>query len=192
MATEAPDERERSDSFWGDVTDYGNYGLRFDSLEEVTDSADLVVVGRVVDLTEVVEYPPGPDDFVYRYTYGIVDVNEVIKGEAHLSLDGYIHVRELGFEDMDSTRLPHNQALLFLMEEEGLLGPPDDPDTLRPEYHYVRANPYQTAIRQVGGVVDIVDGPRGWVEVFGPFPSDLDGRKFDLLLESVRQIATRS
>ena len=189
--------RERSDWFWGGVSDFGMYGFTYDSLAEITKDSHLVVLGRVIDVrlgqVETFESPPEGSGIgsTQNVIFGVIAVDEVLHGQAEMKVPGQVLVARTGRQNMTAADLPDGQVLLFLKnyaqlrEEEGV-GPSPDADD---RFYYSRPNGYQCVLRDINGIVRIVDGPRGWVEALGPFPSQLDGRPFQEILDRVRELA---
>jgi hypothetical protein len=192
-------EHERSELFWAGVSHFGLYGQTYDSLVELTRAAELVVRGSVTDFRPGVIQPFGADlpgnlGAPLRTVFGIVTIDEVLKGEPVSRTTGTIEVAELGWPDMSVADLPQDEVILFVMnhaQQRVDLGvpPSKDPDD---RFHYERPNGYQCVLRNVDGNVEIIEGPRGWKEAFGPFPSQLDGRRFEDVVDRVRQIALGS
>lgn len=188
-------ERERSEIFWGRVSNFAPYGHTYDSLADITAAAHLVVRGRIVDLELGQVHPFGadlPDDISAPYPeiFGVVEITEVLKGEPVSRTPGLIEVAGLGRSSMTIDDLPGGEFIIFLMNhaqqrEERGLPPSADPDD---RFHYERPNGYQCVLREIDGVIDIIDGPAGWEEAFGPFPSGLDGKPIDELAEDLRAL----
>lgn len=189
--------RERSDWFWEGVSAFGRYGFTYDSLAEITKDSHLVVLGRIVDTQrgqlESFEAPPEESGIgsTHNVIFGVVAVDEVLKGEPEMKVAGQVLVARTGLPDLAAADLPQGQVLLFLKnyaqlrEDEGV-GPSSDADD---RFYYSRANGYQCVLRDINGTTRIVDGPRGWEEALGPFPSQLDGRPFHEVLDRVRALA---
>lgn len=194
ISTAAISEADRriSDMFWSTVTDYGHYGYVYDSLDEMIGDSHLVVRGSLVGFSTGIRYPFGSDFGAsigpWTETFGTVRVLEVLKGQPVWRTFGQIEVVALGWPDMSEDDLPSGEVLLFLKNdsqwrEEMSVDPNPDSDT---QFHYVRANPYQTALRDIDGVIDLIDGPKGWQDAFGPFPSELDGILYADTVETIR------
>jgi hypothetical protein len=191
-------DRVRSDRFWQSITHFAAYGYRYDSMDEMVADAHLIVRGRVTSLRAgtIDRFedggPRGTD--AMRVTFGIVTITEVLKGDPQSRDAGTIEVARLGWSWMTEDDLPSEEVLLFLKNyaqmrvEEGapVASTSDD------RFHYARANGYQCALRNLDGVVDLVDGPPGWEQDFGPFPSDQNGRPFADVVVEVRQLAGSS
>jgi hypothetical protein len=189
-------EKQRSDFFWGKVTNFAVYGHTYDSLDEITRAAHVVVRGRVTDLRLGEVQPFGrdlPDEMAQPYPeiFGSVSIDEVLKGDPIMRTPGFIEVAGLGRSSMSVADLPEGEFIIFLMnharqrEERGLAAS-DDPDD---RFHYERPNGYQCVLRNSNGSVDIIDGPEGWEEALGPFPSGLDGVAFDAIVKQIRVFA---
>ena len=197
VPTPSPDEDARSDLFWEQVTDFGPYGLTYDSLADITRKVHLVVRGRLVGLTsgsvEAFGEDVPPDLAVTRQTLGVVEIDEVLKGEPLMKSPGTVQVAGLG-DGMTVAELPDDEVILFLMnhaqlrQEQGVL-PAEDPDDV---YYYARPNGYQGVLRNSVGRVEIVEGPRGAQDLWGPFPWVLDEEPFDEVVERVRKIVAET
>ena len=188
-------ERERSDWYWGSVSDFEMYSFRYDSLSEITTDAHLVVVGRVVDvqLGQVEPFESAAEvPSSMPVVFGVVAIDEVLKGEPEMQVAGQILVARLGRTGMSAADLPRGRVLLFLKNyalwrsEGGYEVSPDAAD----RFYYTRPNGYQCVLRDIDDTVRIVDGPDGWEAALGPFPSQLDGRPFEEVLDRVKELAT--
>ena len=94
---------------------------------------------------------------------------------------------------MTADQLPTEEFLIFLNNDNQWrldLGEHPSPDS-DAQYQYVPPNPFQTAFRDVDGHIDLIPGPRGWEQAFGPFPSQLDGQKYTDVVNATRQAATK-
>jgi hypothetical protein len=186
-----------SDRFWAYATDYDNYGSVWESIDAMTNDVDLVVRGELIAVktgersqysAEFRKFPPIPT------TFGVVRVLEVLKGDAISHEPGTVEVVGLGWPDMTSKDMPSEEFLLFLNNDSAWRArlkedPNPDGDD---QYHYVRPNGYQAAFRNLGGVISLVEGPPGWQNAFGPFPSQLDGTPYAQAVEMVRQAVAGS
>jgi hypothetical protein len=197
--SDEPSDPERSDRYWERVTHFGLYGLTYGSLAEITRAAHLVVRGTVTDFRPGAIAPFGGDlpNAVAQpmpTTFAIVSVAEVLKGEAVKRPDGTIEVADLGWSSMTKADLPTDEVIIFLLNHARQREQFGNPSSRDPEdrFHYQRPNGYQCVLRNVDGEVGIVDGPKGWREAFGPFPSGLEGRPFESTAEQVRRIAQES
>ena len=103
---------------------------------------------------------------------------------------GTILIASTGWE-LSADELPEGEVVLFLhnyaqlRQQHGVEPSADEND----RFYYSRPNGYQCVLRDIGGKVRTVDGPRGWEEAIGPFPSQLDGQPFDDVLERIRTVA---
>lgn len=185
-------EAERSNAFWEANSDFAPTNFRYASLAEMTGGSHLIVLGRVVG-TEERELQPfeagGPAPGGRRVIFGIVTIDEVLKGEAIARMPDAILVARLGATEQRAEDIPSGQVVLFLMHyprmrAEAGVGLSADPND---RFYYARPNGYQCALRNLGGAVRIVDGPEGWEEALGPFPAPLDGEPFEDLLAAIRQ-----
>lgn len=191
-SSRAMSEEERSDWFWTEVSDFGAYGQTYSSLADITRAAHLVVRGRLIDVIEGDVWPFGDDlpaEFAKPYPemFGIVVVDQGLKGEPIMRTPGTIEVAGLGAPGMTAADLPKGEFIIFLMNhalqrEEG--GRPRSPDE-NDRFHYERPNGYQCVLRLKDGVIDIIDGPTGWEENIGPYPSGLDGLTVESIFERI-------
>jgi hypothetical protein len=156
-------------------------GYDFGTLEEIAGGSHLIVVGRIVGRASGTSDPEGFPQF------GVIAVDQSLKG-VPMSLDGQtILVKDLVVESISDEELPAGQVILFLKNyaqmriDEGL-PPAEDPNDT---YQYFLPNRYQSFVRSVSGIVVIIDGPPGWWAQYGPFPSDFDGRPVDALLAAI-------
>lgn len=185
-------ERERSERYWNAVTDYGLYGQRYDSLEDITRAVHLVIRGRVTGFQPGQIHPFASDLGPRQTIFGIVTVDEVLKGEPQMKVPGTVLVAELGWPDMTLADLPSGEAIFFLMnyaqqrEEDGVAPSADEND----RFYYARPNGYQAVLVNLGGRVEVPADPADdWPSSFpSKFPARLDGVAFDEVAASVRDI----
>lgn len=182
-------ERERSDRFWGALSHFEHQGvLHYGSLAEITGDSHLIVRGRVTGIqTGQLELFDGS---VIGMVFGVVRIDEVLKGAPEAKTPGTILVAELAQAGMPEADLPAGEVLLFLKNyaQERIDTGNDqakDPDD---RYYYSRPNSYQSVLRRFDGVVEIVDGPPGWEQALGPFPSRLDGHSFVQTINRIRAL----
>ncbi|MGA7306929.1 MAG: hypothetical protein WBW88_18795, partial [Rhodothermales bacterium] len=114
----------------------------------------------------------------YPEIFGLVAIDQVLKGSPLEQTPGVIKVAGLGTVGMTADDLPQGEFIIFLMNHalqraEG--GRPESPDP-DDQYHYERPNGYQAVLPDIGGKVSVIQGPPGWEDALGPFPSGLDGR----------------
>lgn len=183
-------ERERSDWFWSRVTHFGAYGFTYESLAEITADAHLVVRGRVIGRQDgQLELFDGT---VTDVQWGVVSVDEVLKGSPQGKTPGAILVEDLG--NVEATvDLPNGDVILFLKNyaqlrvDEGS-APSSDADD---RYYYGRPNGYQCVLRNLDGQVG-VPKPFNWNGDLGPFLARIDGQPFDDVVNRVRAMAVDS
>ena len=159
----------------------------------MTADAHLVVRGRVVDYSsgtvQTFEKVEGLENL--PVLIGIVAIEEVIKGIPVTKAPGTIRVARLVPPNPSGAEFPTGEVVLFLKNyaqwrvDEGVAASTDPEDI----FLYDRPNGYQAVLRNVAGVTTLFDGPPGWQEAFGPFPSELEGRMFEQLLNDLRQAA---
>lgn len=186
-----PSQRELSDRFWGYVTRFVPGGYGYETIRQITEGSHLVVVGRVVGRSSGDSTSNDCRQWAGYAPYGVVAISEVLKGEPHSMPPGTILVAGLASDSIDDGNLPTGQVVLFLKNyaqmrvDEGV-PPVDDPDDA---FHYFLPNRYQTILRELDGVIDIIDAPAGWWKQYGPFPSDVEHQPFDVVVERIRRIA---
>lgn len=119
-ASQSPSEtltdEELSDSYWNSITHFGAYGFEYRSLAEITHDSHLVVRGRVIDLTQGVlqAFEEGGPNGDMSVTFGMVAVDEVLKGIPEMRIEGRIEVARLGWAGMSASDLPQHEVVLFL------------------------------------------------------------------------------
>jgi hypothetical protein len=179
---EFSDEPSVERIYWREVSRFRPAGQSYASLEEIADESHLVVVGHLVgtQLGQVQPFSvPSQIDHPYLSHFGVLEVDSVITGTPKYSGVGTILVKDLGPER--SIALPSGQFLIFLqndaeLREEYDVRPSCDPaDSL----HYGRPNGYQAVLLIHDGVLAVIQGPEGWEEALGPFPTELDGRTLE-------------
>lgn len=183
------DELHRSNHFWDPVQHYGMFGLVYDSLDEITRDAHLVVRGRLVEV-KLGKFETFEGDFdPIPILIGVVAVDEVIKGEPRSRVPGRIEVSLdppwRDWEDHLLPNIPRHEHLFFLMNDErqrAELGY-EARDQANSPYLYWRPNGYQAVLRNIDGRIAIIEPE------FEEFPAALDGSSFDAALEDVRMSA---
>jgi len=182
-------ERERSDRYWESVTDFDVYSLTYGSLPDITRNVHLIVLGTVTSLQDG-EIKPFEGKRPRQTRFGVVRIDEVLRGTPQVKLAGTILVADLGLVTTTDEDLPNDGVILFLMNyaqmrSDAGFAPSSDPDD---GYYYARPNGYQGVLRNLDGLVDLVDGPPDWEVHFGPYPAQLDGDPFDAVLDRVRAL----
>lgn len=188
-------EKQRSDDFWNAVTTFAKFGYEYDTLAEMTLDADLVVLGRVIELKpgQIEQFDPDPEgpQGAMNVTFGIIAIDSVLKGEPEPKIEGQILVSRLGVRTMTAADLPGGRVIIFLKNyaqerlREGV-PPSSDADD---RFYYARPNMYQAVLRETDGLVDLIVPP-GLESVFkGTFLKGLDGREMDAVAEQIRDMA---
>lgn len=79
------------DQFWAVMANVPDFKPSTDGLDDAMKSADLIVVGRAVDVLEVGAFsaPGEPSMF---YAEAIVEISEVLKGRPSLDASGLLHI----------------------------------------------------------------------------------------------------
>ncbi|HET9852816.1 MAG TPA: hypothetical protein VFP56_09950 [Candidatus Limnocylindrales bacterium] len=188
-----PTEIGISDQFWEANSQFSPTAFRYESLDEITADAHLIVRGRVVGTQEHEALPvedPGGELTARPVTFGVITINEVLKGVPNILQPGAVLVTRLGSMGQERSELPREEIVIFLKNYEqlaeesggnGLFGDASD------RFYYTRPNGYQAVLRNINGVVKVIAGPEGWEEALGPYPATLDGQPFDQLLEAIRR-----
>lgn len=127
-------------------------------------------------------------------TFGVVTVDEVLKGTPQAKMPGTILVARLAQRGLSEADLPAGEVVLFLnnyaqQRVESGAAPSKDPDD---RYYYSRPNSYQGVLRNFDGVVEVVDVPRRWEEFVGPLASRLDGKPFGEIVDRIRAFTAGS
>lgn len=183
---------ERSAYFWGGVTRFLPYSYESDTLRGLTETAHLVVRGRIVD------FNPGQlATFSGRFgpsktTIATIVIDEVLKGAPISRVPGSIEVARLGWSSLTSADAPAEEAIFFLWnyaqlrEDEGVGSA--DPENER--YYYTRLNGYQCILPLVDGKVQVIapvaPTDLGYAD---RFPGELDERPADEVAEDIRTFA---
>lgn len=190
--TLGPDQVEISDRFWEATSDFSPTAFSYTSLAEISADAHLVILGRVVGTREGEALPvedPAGEQSARPLTFGVIAIDEVLKGVPNIREPGAVLVSRLGAKEQAVSDLPREQIVIFLknyqrLGEEfgtGLFNDATD------RFYYVRPNGYQAVLRNINGTVRIVNGPEGWEDALGPFPAPLDGEPFAEVLNAIKQ-----
>ncbi len=182
-ATIGMTERERSDWFWSQVTHYGNY-REFASLAEITKEAHLVIRGRVTGRVDGELELFSAD--VANVRWGVVTIDEVLKGSPIEKAPGSVLVEDLGAAAVSSD-IPKGEVILFLWNYAQLrvdVGNPPSRDA-DDRYYYGRPNGYQGVLRDLDGVVR-VPKPFNWNGDLGAFLGRIDGEPYDEVVDRIR------
>lgn len=181
-----------SDRFWQAQADYAPTNYHYNSLAAITADAHLIVRGRLIGTRrgelQPFQAPEGMADG-RAVIFGVVAVDEVLKGSPNMLLPGEVLVARVGAENQNPDELPRGEVVLFLMNYQLLrkelgVGPSSD---LNDRFYYVRPNGYQCVLRNLDGVVRIVRPAEDSGEVLQGFPLVLDGESFPAVLDSIRQ-----
>lgn len=189
-----PTEQELSDQYWSSITHFGAYGFEYDSLAEMVRDSHLIVRGRVVELKpgETQPFEPGGPNGAIPVIFGIIAVDEVLKGVPEMKSEGRIMVARLGWSATSDSFLPKDEVVLFLKNyaqmrvEEGVKPSADSDD----RFYYVRPNGYQCIFRNIDGRVSLIQPREDWEQVFAEwFPFELEGADFEDMVGEVRSLA---
>lgn len=190
----APDaEPALSDWYWAAMNSYVPSGFHYASLADITADSHLIIRGRVIGLSQG-GIEPFDDTFYVKsmpVTFGVVAVDEVLKGSPESKAPGTILVARLAGGEMSETDLPQDEVILFLknyaeMRRDFGALPAGDTDD---RYYYVRPNGYQAVLRNRDGLVAVPSAPEGWWDQYGPFPSDINDLPFGVVASEVLQAA---
>lgn len=188
------DEIAQSDRFWLAHSDFAPTNYHYDSLAQMTADAHLIVRGRLVGThagtLQPFNAPDGMDD-ARRVIFGVVAIDEVLKGTPNTLIPGSVLVARLGACDQRPEDLPRGEVLLFLknyrqMRLETGSGPSSDSND---GFYYARPNGYQGVLRNLGGVVRIVEPAEDSGELLEGFPLQLNHEPFADVVAAVRQAA---
>ena len=185
-----PNEVAKSDRFWAATAFFGPTNFDYASLVEMTADAHLVVLGRVVGIVLAGPLPvddPGGEQ-VRPQRFGVVAIDEVLKGKPIVRDPGQVLVVRLVSTDQSKADLPREQFVIFLKNYQqiryefgkGLFGDASD------RFYYGLPNGYQAVLRNVNGMVKLVEGPEGWLTPQGAFPAPLAAKPFDEVLDAIR------
>ena len=182
-----------SDAFWERNSEFVPTNYRFESLADIVADVHLIVRGRIVG-TRDGELQSFGGSAMRRVTFGVVAIDEVLKGEPVMQVPGMILVARVGDSNQDIHEIPAGEVILFLahyprMRAELGVAQSIDPDD---RFLYARPNGYQCVLRNLGGVVRIIDGPGGWEEALGPFPAQLDREPFSDVVGEIRATVAAS
>lgn len=171
-------DRAVETDYWRNVSHFGRAGQTYSDVDDIASDSDLVIVGHLVgtQLGRVAPFsvPSGMDEPRLEL-FGVVAIDQVIKGKPADSGTGTVLVAGLGPED--SLDMPSGQFLIFLQNYADLreaygVAPSCDPADA---FLYARPNGYQAVVLIHDGRLSVIDGPKGWKEALGPFPSELEG-----------------
>ena len=186
------DEIALSDRFWQAHSEFAPTNYHYDSLAQMTSDAHLIVRGRLIG-TRAGELQPfdAPDgmDGARRVIFGIVAIDEVLKGSPNTLIPGAVLVARVGASDQRPEDLPRGEIVLFLKNYQQLRletgsGPSSDSDD---RFYYARPNGYQCVLRNLGGDVRIVEPAEDSGEVLQGFPGQLNHESFSDVLDAIRQ-----
>lgn len=180
------------EAYWLSVSDFGMYGYRYSSLAEIVADSHLIVRGRLVGSVDgtIQSFEENPLHKGLLVTFGVVAIDEVLKGVPASEAIGTILVARLGRAGVPESALPKEDVILFLKNyaqmrlDEGTAASADPRD----RYYYARPNGYQGLLRVVDGRVAVIQGPSGWEDSLGPFPSELGSRPIDQLFSGIAEL----
>lgn len=181
------------EEFWMSVTHYGRYNYTYSTLHEIVADSHLIVRGRIVgtEVGMIRSFEENPLHEGLQVAFGIVAIDEVLKGVPESETTGRILVARLAHRDTFDAELPEESIVLFLknypvMRADAGVGQSSDP---RDRYYYTRPNGYQGLIRIVDDRAVTVRALRDW-PADDPFPTNLDGMPVaDLLAEIATAVA---
>lgn len=192
-------EGERSDLFWDELTYIGtDGGFRYASIAEMTNAVHLVVTGRVVGIDRGTFHPyeanplEGVSPQAYDVMLLVIEVDEVLKGEPVERAPGLLQIRLPGGDpEVLEANIPTHEHLFFLMNDGqwrlDLGYRLWDEETER--MTYVRPNPFQSVIRNIDGLVNVIRPYHPDGESADYWPLELDGVLYADVLDEVRRAA---
>lgn len=197
VSTSAPEDSgtalDPTEGYWTSVSDFVLTNWRYESLEAMTEDVDLVVRGHLVGVVvkRIQSFEQNELHESLPSAFGIVEIDEVLKGKPASQTPGTVLVARLGVADAESASLPKESVILFLksyaqMRRDAGVTPSKDAED---QYFYARPNGYQCLLREVDGRVALVPGPEGWAEALGPFPSELEGMSVSTVLAEIARTA---
>ena len=82
--------REASDRFWSAVAHFGLTNYKYESLDEMTADADLIIRGRLIGITRqsIQSFEKNPLHESLTVPFGIVAIEEVLKGPGTSACSG--------------------------------------------------------------------------------------------------------
>lgn len=184
-----PGPEGRSEAFWGALTYSATFVDHFDSLRDMTDSVDLVVVGRMTAAAPG-RVVAGPEDAPLSFLTVTFAVDEVIRGSVESREPGSIEVEFFlpspGVLDTVVANVPSDRQLLFLLNGAAMDRQAGKPvtDQERDRYTYLLPN-FQAVLRDIDGVASRPPVPE---EDRADFPAELNGERFDDLVTRIRHL----
>ena len=181
--------KERSDLFFHGIGlerfEPHLHSRYYDSLREITFTrdVDVIALGRFIDIRYGSYCFDDPELGCYPRATMTFAIREIFRGVAVSSIDGQVEVSGRFIEheaDLDALALlvPEHEILLFLGAVKR-----------EPSLHYP-VN-FQGILRDLSGRVRTIDpGESPHPTEFGSYPTELEGRPFDEVLDRVRLLVT--
>jgi hypothetical protein len=189
-AVSAPQDAGDTQLFWRAVTPGGEYGEEYDTLQQIVEDVDLIVVGSIAELYVA---DVKSTDGTYPQIWAEFRVSDVLKGQPASRVSGFVDVAlsPAGSWEYAADNVPDEEVILFLMNEaayrERYGQVSVDPEA--EQYMYWRPNP-QGFLRNVDGQVDVFDRDRMATD-YGrqDFPMTTVGHEFRDVIEAIRSAA---
>jgi hypothetical protein len=155
----------------------------FESLEEMTQTVDVVLSGRIVRTYIGEEWVFAEGEPAQPLAYATVAIGQVLKGEPVSRTVGTVEVllAPVGAVDVNAVSMPTDEYLWFLIYEpdwRAQLGKPPVESEIA-QFAYFRPNHHQSVLRNSNGLVEVlrlsdVENAYGTEA----FPVSLDGTSF--------------
>ena len=189
---------QATDQFWSRfmyVDPARPLSFHFDTLDALTDQADLVVRGRLTRLYVGEQWRFSEFEPTVPHVYATLDISEIVKGVPASRDPGSVEVMwAITDESFDPTTqpVPPDEHLWFLMHHAtwwSSLGRTPTGSELEP-FAYFRPNHHQAVFRNMNGAVDIVRDDF-IADSYGEdeFPLALEGMGFEGFVGQVREQA---
>lgn len=183
---------ERSNLFWAPLTFSADF-YHFESLREMAEAADLIVVGRFLGVHRgrSVAVEPGEADSALNFVRARVLIEEILKGAPESRAADEIELELFlasprRFDDV-LANVPLEQNIFFLFNGGALSAREGHPAEVQEQNRYVYIEVSDQAIlRNVDGRVS--RRPPAAIEDEAEFPAQLEGDAWQDVLERVRQL----
>jgi hypothetical protein len=190
-----------SDAFWNPISMSQPAVMRdwmFESVEDLVDFADLIVLGRISRAHIGEDWLFHPDEPAQPFLYAQITIDEVLKGDPVSrepgSVEFQLTILGLDGQPPHPSSVPGNQALFFLVHEATYrqqVGLPPRSPGIAP-YAYFDPAP-EAVMRNIDGVVRLVK-PDEMSDVYGTdyYPLSLEGSSFAELVVRIREVVVEA